>query len=82
LEPDLIQKDLVDLPGDRELGLQLASSVPGRSELDRLTGASAIDLAAIDLLLLEPVLDRRIAHPKRRRKLLDARSGTTSSTTT
>ena len=47
----------------------------GRGELDRLIGAQAVDLAAIDLLLLEPAIDRRFAHSERRRELFDARSG-------
>src|SRR5680860_255065 len=58
----LIEEDLIDLPRDGQLGLELTDPALGRGKLHRLIGAQAIDLAAIDLLLLTPVVDRRLAH--------------------
>lgn len=70
---DLIEKDLVDLARHRKLGLELADPGFRGGQLHRLIGALSIDLTAVDLLLLEPEIDRRLAHPKRRRELLDTR---------
>lgn len=70
-----LQEHLVDLPGDRELGLELLDARLRRSELQGLIGTQADLLAAIDLVLLHLAVDRRLRHPERRRKLRDARSG-------
>jgi len=58
------QKDLVDLPGDRELYLELLDPALGRHQLDRLVGAQSLSLTTIDLVLLGPVVDRRFAIAK------------------
>jgi hypothetical protein len=72
----LIEEDLVDLPGDRQPGLQMTDPAFRGGQLHRLIGAQAIDLATVDLLLLEPEIDRRFAHPERRGELLDTCSST------
>ncbi len=59
----------------RETRLELFDAFPRGGKLECLIGAQPFDLAATDLLLLEPVVDRRIAHPERRDELLDARPG-------
>lgn len=56
------EEDLVDLARDRQLGLELLDPSLGGGELERLLGARALDLAAVDLLLLQPAIDRGVAH--------------------
>src|SRR4051794_5095179 len=61
----LIEEDLVDLPRNGQLGLELSDPPLGRCQLDRLIGAQAVELAAIDAVLLEPCVDRRFADRER-----------------
>jgi hypothetical protein len=50
----LLEKCLVDLARDRELGLQLADPSLRGGQLNRLIGAQPSKLSAIDAVLLEP----------------------------
>jgi hypothetical protein len=66
----LIEEDLVDLPGDSQLGLELPDAPFRGRQLDRLVGAEAVELPAVDALLFAPAIDRRIADRERRSELL------------
>src|SRR4029450_9905439 len=57
------------------LGLELPYPAPRRRQLKLLAGRRALSLAAIDPVLLEPVVDRRLRHLKGRRELPDLRAG-------
>lgn len=70
----LIEKDLVDLPGDREPGLELADPALARISSICLVGAHALKLTTVDLLLVGPVVDGGFAGSERRSELLEARS--------
>jgi hypothetical protein len=50
-------------------------------QLDRLVGAEAIELASVDLVLLEPGIDRRFADREGRGQLLYAVPARASSKT-
>jgi predicted lipoprotein len=72
----LLEEDLVDLARDRKLGLQLPDAPPGGRQIQRHIRTPARDLAAVNALLAQPVLDRRLAHPERRRQLRHLRPHT------
>ncbi len=57
---------------DSELGLELTDALLSGSEFDLLVGAQTVDLSMINLVLPDPVLDRRLAHAKSLRELLCA----------
>ena len=70
----LIEEDRIDLSRDRQLRLELPDPPSCRSELDCLVGAQPFELAAIDLVLLEPAIDRRFADRERHRELSHTRA--------
>src|SRR2546430_4100008 len=71
----LLEEDLVDLARDGQFGLELAdTSLRGR-ELHLPLGAEPRLLAAVDPLLPQPVVDRRLAHAERLGELRDPRAG-------
>ncbi len=58
------KEDFVYLPCDGELGLELMDALLGGREFDLLVGVKAVDLSVINLVLPDPVVDRRLAHAK------------------
>jgi hypothetical protein len=72
----LIKENLVDLSRDSQLRLKLSDAALRRRELQRLISRLADSLTTINLLLIDPDLDRRLRHPKRRRQLRDTRPRT------
>jgi hypothetical protein len=56
------EEDLVDLARDGQLGFQLLDSALGGGQLECLVGAQTLDLTAVDLLLLQRVVDGGVAH--------------------
>jgi hypothetical protein len=46
------EEDLVDLARNGQLGFQLLDPALGSGQLERLVGTQALDLTAVDLLLL------------------------------
>jgi len=55
------QEDFVYFPGNCQLGFEPADAPPGGSEIDLLVSTQAIDLAVVDLVLFDPVVDGRLA---------------------
>ena len=66
LIPSLRNTSLIFL-GDRQLGLQLRDPPPSSGELELLLSGFAELLAAVDAVLLEPVIDRHLRDPERDR---------------
>jgi len=71
----LLEKDLVDLPGDSQFALKLADPSLCCRELHLPLGAQARLLPAVDPILLEPVIDRRLTHAEGFGKLRDPCAG-------
>lgn len=70
----LLEEHLVDLPGDREFGLELADPPLRGCELHLPLSAQPRRLTAVDALLLQPAIDHGLAHPERLGQLRDPRA--------
>jgi hypothetical protein len=57
-----LEEDLVDLARDCQLGFQLLDPALSGGEIEGFVGTQPGDLTAVDLVLLEPVVDGGIAH--------------------